>query len=272
LIRDDPEVFEAFRHHTLTGELVTPLAQPQATLRHLLLQMLPPSQISELDEGEDPCTEVYYIEASGSPTVNGSTMSSEIDVMKKPKPCPPTGGVGPPGDYDEFERALRDLVRNSGLDTDVAPNLYSHDGYFFDPGFDCDDYATAMAHYLERHLPTHAGSFSVWSLWLTWLGGGHAVTVVLLGDKFYVIDPQSGAVRGPFHSREEAVHAGWDILKDPTIGYDIDPFYQRSTWRKPDSRPFGEPAPWHDDPDEVDHFQRETQRDPSDYMPLPIVP
>jgi len=46
LMQDDPEVFEAFRHHSLTGELVTPLAQPQAAFRHLLLQMLPPPEIS----------------------------------------------------------------------------------------------------------------------------------------------------------------------------------------------------------------------------------
>lgn len=268
LIEDDPEVFEAFRHHSLTGELVTPIAsQQQAALRHFLLQVLSPHQYSEIDgDTEDPCTDVYYVESSGL-VVTTTMVSSTIDVYSQPNPCPGAGGTYTPEvpELEAFKQALRDAIDDSGLTTLYDSGFRIKDGRLFWPGFDCDDYADAIAWWLEKEFGWYGSNFEVMQLWMRWPGTGHVVTVVRIGQHYFVIDVQTGTMRGPYSSMEDAVQAAWSI---------IDEFYlpnaprSRVVHREPGERPFIEPNPWYEDPDVVDRFRQSMPgRDPSDYAP-----
>lgn len=151
------------------------------------------------------------------------------------------------------------------MNTDDSPGLYKEDGKFIGPGFDCDDYAEAMAEWLRRKYP----NAELWTLGYFWFGDGHAVTVIRIDGYFYMIDPQTGVISGPFATTDE-VHASVKKLMKDWYGVSpgwADPF-ERYRWRDPSARPeLIEPGPWYTDPEIKEHFRNNMPNPPEDYMP-----
>lgn len=91
-------------------------------------------------------------------------------------------------------------------------------------------------------VPANAINF----LWLTWWGDGHAMTVFRSGGFYYVIDPQSGQVRGPFSDWNNMRSGAWQLLReisDPSMN---DPYLPSTEIRR--TRTIVEPQPWYTDP------------------------
>ncbi|GAB4554369.1 MAG: hypothetical protein Tsb0013_16990 [Phycisphaerales bacterium] len=260
LIRDDPQVLDAFRHHTLTGELLTPMASTSAVSRHLQLALLG----EVVEEAELECEPIYIVKAQ-APEVRGEMVAnvfdesfSQVASKKKPKPCNPTGP--PPV---TIPQPLRDAVRDSGLDEDCW--LADGGWWFSDPGFDCDDFADAMAEWLKRQFP----DAEIWNLYFSYATGGHAMTVIRIDGYFYLIDAQYGVIRGPFETAQEVQEAAKKIMEDlyGVEFYWIDP-YRRYRWVAPGWRPsLREPVRWWEDEDMLEHFCDCFGKDPNDYMP-----
>jgi len=249
LLRDDPAVLAAFRHHTVTGEIITPLSDPPATASHLRLVVLAVQPAS--NELQEPCVEVsaavsedgLYFAASGT------AIESNILIGKK-KPCPTP--VPSPPVLDPFGRTIEDILRDSGLSVPGHVTcLYAEDGgwWWSSPGFDCDDFALAARNYLYWRLRGQFPDAKFRFLLANWWGDGHSMVLVEHLGKFYVIDPQTGRVLGPFDSTtsQEFIDAVWQLMSD---GFGVrDPFLPRLTpSESPVHRFAPEPDAWHTDP------------------------
>jgi hypothetical protein len=180
---------------------------------------------------------------------------------------------------------LEQQLRDSELER--VPYLPDHP--FFWPGFDCDDYAEAywawlMNHNLEQMFPGVKAE-SLWLYWrFTWgvgKGGkhgkaGHAVIVVTYNGYYYIIDPQTGQIYGPFPTTVPYKDIDWLPFLDPTPD---DPSDDTLPKRTPDSitphdpreRPWTDPDPWHKDPDIRRHLEDNTGHPADDYIWVGIV-
>lgn len=64
------------------------------------------------------------------------------------------------------------------------------------PGFDCDDYAEAMVCYLKNEWQENYVGATFSYVMIYWGGFGHGMVLVHLNGHVFVIDPQSGEVKG----------------------------------------------------------------------------
>ena len=84
---------------------------------------------------------------------------------------------------------------------------------------------------------------------MQWFNDGHAMVLIEHEGKWYVIDPQSGRVEGPFSSpdAQELKDAVWRIMRDQ---YLVDsPWWPRVTPYDAPNWGLREPDHWHTDPD-----------------------
>ena len=133
---------------------------------------------------------------------------------------PDEDGNGVPDEWEDFWDDLNDAVDDSGLE-DL--DLYIPDvliGYWWNPfgsngetGFDCDDYATAMIHFLEGRFPDADISY----IHVFWGPHGHSMVLIEQDDTYFVVDPQTGQVVGPFDSLDDVEDGVREIL-DPNQG------------------------------------------------------
>lgn len=239
LIEDDPEVFAAFRHHSLTGELTTSLASP-ATIEHL--NMIAQAMSGSTTVLECEIIEYQFADGDVNVSVEGDALVSTVTSKKKIIPCPPGPG---PTNPDPFRDILRDKMNESRL---PWSDCYQDDSWWpwGTPGFDCDDYAEAMRNYLRNKLIGDYPNIDVYYLWVTWWREGHAMVVVEIDGKFYLVDPQTGTLMGPYTTWEQLVAAAWQIMSEQ---YGVeDPWFPDAT-KSRTPRPWNEPGPWHTDPD-----------------------
>jgi hypothetical protein len=217
LLRDDPVVLAHFRHYTITGELEIAFDEdPEAAMNHLL------AIADAVTEGEEFSFVAggdwaIYSDGATSTGLVGEPGGDEPPGEPPPQPFPPEPEV--PQELRPFDRDLRDEVPASRLPNRLRPpgkrDLYWWDHKVpcavQDPvkpgiewceapgtiGFDCDDYALAMIAWLRHFRELYDAAF--YQLHVFWgVDSGHALVLVLIGEYFYLIDPQTGFVLGPF--------------------------------------------------------------------------
>lgn len=204
LIMDDPAIFAAFKHHSMTGELDAPY--------------------------------VLIIGKDGK------------DKKKKPTLTP---GLVPVNDCDRITnpdlRALCELLRQGVIDSKLPGSpCYREDGdwRWSTPGFDCDDYADAMRWWLQNYLRGDFPDVQVGVLGLMYGRSGHVVNYIYLNGAYWLVDAQTGEVRGPYGSMAELKAAAWQLMRDEYWLPGYDPPFKRiggGGW-------LVEPSPWYTDP------------------------
>jgi hypothetical protein len=191
LILEDAQAAALYDQFRATGTLTTTsdFSDPLAH-RHLMLWLtaVGQSQISPAELAGDFTTTwspQMVFAVSAGPTVN-----------------PPT--LPPPADIPEdLEREVEDFPAKN-------PDLYKDDNGNV-PGFDCEDYADFLAQWLKYRGVEYD---SIGNVWLTWPGSGHVFVLVVIDGYYYIIDPSSGWIAGPFNSYDDAVNAGWKFCSD----------------------------------------------------------
>ncbi|GIX01040.1 MAG: hypothetical protein KatS3mg111_4372 [Pirellulaceae bacterium] len=247
LLSQDVHSYDAFRHYTMTGRLVTHLDATVAVDHLLLAAALP---------------EVF------TTAVTGDYVVSKIDKKKKEEnddgdSVPDGDGDGVPDEWEEFWEDLNDAVDDSGLaDIDIyIPDTMPDPGipfWPFDntdgrPGFDCDDYATAMINYLENEWLDEYPDAEISYLHVYWGGFGHSMVLIEQDGVYFVVDPQTGEVVGPFNSIDEAEDGVREILDDH-YNYDEDD----DVVLNPSEDLAGADAdigPFYEDPDILEQFE-----------------
>jgi hypothetical protein len=249
LLRDDPAVLQAFRHHSITGEVTTPVSDPPATEVHL--RLIVGALQSAPAEAAEPCDEVTSSVSDDGLyfAMSGASLQSNIIVTKK-KLCPTPGPAPLPPTSDPFRDRLEEALRNLGLEEHYDCLRLEDGGWWFsDPGFDCDDFALAARNWLSWVLRNQFPNARYGFLHVQWFNDGHAMVLIEHEGKWYVIDPQTGRVEGPFSSpdAQELKDAVWRIMRDE---YGVDsPWWPRVTpYDAPNWGP-REPDHWHADPD-----------------------
>ncbi|MEM1186310.1 MAG: hypothetical protein AAGI53_15070 [Planctomycetota bacterium] len=267
LFRDDPAALSQFRTYTLTGTLGTGLLSSPITVVENHMKMVANAAAA------DGCYDVASVDLA-APTnfmayggVSNDLMLVSQSLQKKKKaPCPGPGpGPGPEDEPDELPDILDDPIDDFPFRQWFPVEILDMPDGWWTPGFDCDDWADVLAEYLRRQL--EGENFEIYQLWLTWYGDGHVVTVICLDGKYYVTDAQTGSTRGPYDSLEDAYDGAWDIMEQD---YDVDrddQWFPDETLRDPEERPFGEPGPWHENPDVREPIEDAPNLDPDDYIP-----
>jgi len=124
---------------------------------------------------------------------------------------------------------------------------------YFAPGFDCDDFSDAMLAWLLHHLRGMYPNMEGYNLWFEWTDCngnplGHSVVYIKIGDYYYIIEPQTGEIKGPYPASSTPDPR---VFLTPCLGGDYD-HNKPVKWRlvPPNERPkpFFEPPPWHTDP------------------------
>lgn len=247
LLASDPAVRDHFREFTTTGVLRTPIDEdPQAAANH----------VERLQEAEAGGSKEYTL--LGDWEVKSLAVVSTGLVTKKKIPNPPAPNPGtpvPPGFPGDLKREWDD--------SDIDKMPYKPDGWPWQPGFDCDDYADALAAWLKKHMLPNYPGMTIDIIWITWFGGGHAIVRVCYEGTCYYIDPQTG-----------------EILPCPTgctvkdiidwfnrIGYGIgDPWLPGWEIKDPNERPLFEPGPWWEDEELRRQIERETGHPWEDFV------
>lgn len=249
LLSHDPQVLAAFKHHSLTGEVITDATTP-ATIIHLDFIQNAWNTIS-MDE-ECAAVSAEYSSNGGFELVDNFgrlALLSKITVLTKIETCPlilTDGDESHDPPWLGLKQKIRQLIEDSKL-PHTRP-CYRSDSLFpwGPPGFDCDDYADMLNELLRHSLQNDYPDLEVNFLWLTWWGDGHAMTVFRSGGFYYVIDPQSGQVRGPFSDWNNMRSGAWQLLReisDPSMN---DPYLPATEIRR--TRTIVEPQPWYTDP------------------------
>ena len=212
LFRDNAEIYAAFKHYTITGELKTPLAtDATAAAKHIELAInglfgeqvdgvLPETSFVLTEDGDFKSDSKLAAIASAAYVGDMATIAPGTPI---PSPAQPS--------IPECLRHFVDLARlgdrcvqNCLFTDDVDPSWF----LFFrtdegKPGFDCDDFTDAMIAWLLHHLRGMYPDAEAFQLvhWYTDCNGtpaGHAVVYIKIGNYFYIIEPQTGKITGPF--------------------------------------------------------------------------
>ncbi|NUQ68884.1 MAG: hypothetical protein HUU18_11490 [Phycisphaerales bacterium] len=265
LLRDDAGVRAQFREFVLTDKITLgPDADPEAAAKHLLMIM----------DGIFAQSE-YRVESF---QINGEEVeSTNLELVKYPGELDPLSTPLP--DPSQFECDLRWWVERSFFEcmANGVPRLFipeinldpedpnGHRKFRPVPRFDGDDITDAMIQWLLRRLEAlyGPGSFGVEHLVFTWqcpdysttppgwrAPVGHSLPLIERGGKYYLIDPSTGEVYGPFNTREEAYRKALALFMTCPGGRALgNPEY----W-PPGFRPEYEPSPWWTDWEMQRHF------------------
>ena len=276
LLADDPQVMARFRMYTSTGLLDTTVEDGDVRCRHgeaLVEALLAPAS--------DPLVGLDDVLVSeGAASI--ATVSLRLGVMPPlvnpiPDPLPPSL-PDLPADIQDADRAMKEAeaIFQRWLQELRQRHfrLYQSNQWWDDGacGFDCDDFAEVLGRFLRWYVQRHAGGQPILEPRILqmrkgWGMSGHTVTLILLGDYYWLIDPQTGLRRGPFHRYLE-----WppdaSFVADrywPGSGYEFGkPMHYPADWR-----PFYEDDPWHCDPNQRERILPEL---PPDIPPDSILP
>ncbi|MEM8712780.1 MAG: hypothetical protein AAGG01_17650, partial [Planctomycetota bacterium] len=258
LIQDDDLVAYAWRHWTLYHQVITSASWDSTAHNNHMTAIL-----------DAVSTETEWWTA-GVPYVDANVLVSDKTKKKKGNGG---GNVTPPIPEDEIPRAARAMhncitMRRGVLDSFV--DLYEADGGWWlgHVGFDCDDYADALAHYLIKDKEGYTSS----TVRVTWTepggkGTAHRITKVTCGDYYWLADAQSGQSSGPYTNDTPA--DGSSVIGGGA--YCIDP--DKPIRTTDDNRAvgvrtgWGEPYVWSSDADQRRRFERETMLDAECFYP-----
>ncbi len=201
LVDQDPTVHDQFWTYLTEGLLTTDLAiDDTALLVHLEL----------LIDASD-CHELVDVRSFGFTSTGLESFDLAID-----KKCNPGPVLEPdPDNPTDFECDLGLYSQRSLLACMEDKDLYLPDGSGIGR-FDCEDFASAMALWLLEHLSHHYPGMQVQILAFYWTcpGGttiGHAMPVVIIDGKYYLVEPYDGSFTGPFDSMQEAMEQGLSV-------------------------------------------------------------
>ena len=270
LLVDNPDIYAAFKHYTITGVLKTPFADdPGAATNHLVLA------VAGLEGGADEDLDVRatYLAAENGELISDARIAAVgsagyVGDMATIAPGTPVPGPAQP----DIPECLRHFIDQSLLgDPCVAQCLYTKDvdpSWFLfirtdpgTPGFDCDDFADALIAWLLHKLRGLYPDVEAYQLvhWFTDCNGtevGHAVVYIKIGNYFYIIEPQTGKVSGPFPATGDPdPRTLLTPCGSPGGGIKYDP-NKPVKWKllPPNKRPDVEPAPWHTNPAMQQHL------------------
>jgi hypothetical protein len=256
LLETDANVALLFKHWCLTHQVVT--LESWDSLAHKNHLALVTDSLGAKD----------YASTRGVPLILPGLLVSdrtEVEVWAK-LPWDYVGGPTGPAERPkpitpETKKSVEECVNNeSGKLTGPWPSgkkLYKSDtlASWFGlvsgtPGFDCDDFADAIGAYLTKGKE----GASYCNIYTTWTGtnpsngkktgkAAHLVTMIKAGDKYWLVDAQTGAKSGPFDqgTPPDASTVTGGYSKKPGSDYtDPKPIppNDRSRWS-------GEPPPWH---------------------------
>jgi hypothetical protein len=250
LVQQAPVIFEQFRHYTMTGELPGGAAGGGSGNPPPIRPPIPPG---ELPEGVRQFHDL----------LPGWVHNSNLWKVRPRYDWPDQNDPNGPGFYRE------DPLHNDGR-----------------PGFDCDDWADAMAGWLQHRFCEGGYADTARQKWLHVLwkegkgGTGHAMNIVYYGGYYWIVDAQTNAVYGPFREGDP-----WEVrplLQGPNrygLPEDVVPGF--GDLYNPGERSNGtEPPAWWDSPffrDEVErqfgHPWEEYKFEPCiDQVPIPPRP
>ena len=265
LIESDRNIAIAFKHWSHYHQLSTQASlDPIAHQRHMdmLTEALSTAQRAEVRG-------IVHMDAD-------LTVSDRLDLTV-PDSWFPAGASTPPGSSGPGFSAgsigvTTNIIEEVQMCIDEGKgkledfDLYKADtnpgflGFGGKPGFDCDDFADALAFYLSKNKKG-VTACTVRVTWTTNPGssGGkaksaHLVTKIKAGGKYWLVDAQDGKASGPHDE-------GTKMDATPILCfYDIKPGSVRTEQSDRDHgyRPWCEPAPWTDSPTIVKCFEKIT--------------
>lgn len=204
LLRDDENVRAEFELYASTGRLKTSLNDVAATQTHL-----------EAIADASAVAEAFTFVGQGSLEVVDEALESTGLVSRsgdegalESRPSPPEPSV--PDDTDP-DQNIKDIKESLPKIPDIAPYLKDgtgpdpdHPGQYIPvknhPGFECEDYALAWIVFLENSMFKRDHPDAIFSQLFVYYGTplkGHAVVLILIGEKYYILDPQTGKILGP---------------------------------------------------------------------------
>jgi len=202
LIEDDPGVFDAFKHHTMTGRLLLPLNDPQTPLfpsHNECWEWL-------WDGGCWDCATQRAAERDESASLL-QPATKELDR----NPCgknigPDDNNNGIPDEYEKYKKVFDLIWKPLMNEFDQFNNCRKKDDSWWqypapfwwqEPGFDCDDHAEVYGRYIAAKL-AELGYVTDWQFVFVFYGyEGHAVLMLEVDGWIYIIDPRSRLVDGP---------------------------------------------------------------------------
>lgn len=120
-----------------------------------------------------------------------------------------------------------------------------------------------MIHFLDGRFPDANISY----IHVYWGGFGHSMVLIEQDGTYFIVDPQTGQVVGPFDSVEDAEDGVREIL-DNGYNYEEDDVV---TMTPSDSLGGGEPPPFYEDPEILRRFREALEdvndNDSGDYTP-----
>ena len=211
------------------------------------------------------------------------TSGSGIPISTDKNPSPPstsspTSATSQTGFSQQLDQAVDDShledisIRVEDTMPDTGRPFWPFDNDPGAPGFDCDDYGTAMDNYLEETLLNGHSDAEANFIKVVWNGHGHVMNHVEVDGEHYIIDAQTGLTAGPFSTLGDA-EAGVRQILDARYPYkptdDV-------VITEMDTLPTSEPAPFYEDPDLLQDFIDELNgvgvTDPSPYLPDGVGP
>ncbi len=264
LMRDDPAVDARFKRYTLTGEIeTTSTDDAEMMMKHVQMAA------EAIATSEEYSLEECMVSSGCFKTVE--LVKQPATTPPAPQPTIPTPIPVPPG-LQQFDCDLRAWVARSLLACMKSKGLYKGENSR-DPNrpnprgrFDCDDFADAMAAWLEKYLKQLYPNMDVKGFGFMWkcpkldsndnpvldpngqpvyTDDGHAMVLVTIDGKFYLIDPYTGTVYGPYLTNADAYDAAIALASQTnSLCQGWKPGTGPFTW-PPHERPGSiEPKPW----------------------------
>ena len=300
LFHDDAQVFAAFRWHTVTGELFTAVVdEPEAAMKHAGIALC-----------FDPDAPHFEVDSSGV-SADGVVWSLGLRVLTLPLESgggdePTAEGSLPiiiaPAVVDDRLREAMDVWSscfgrfgsNTFPDGETIPGLFHRDGYgvgalvvpditdtfpililpvpVLSPGFDCDDFASAFIYWFRQRFTEQELQGMELHIYQVGEGlWGHSMVVIRVGSVYWVIDLQTGEVRGPIEVPTNG--SSWPdpdlLVTDPqnapagSRGYGRSRgavFHGLPKFYPAGDPPFYEPEPWHTSPSMRQRFDGYLER------------
>ena len=278
LLRDDPAVEAAFRLYATTGRFETPFdGDLHLALNHLdaVVDASSTGVRFDFSAGEQTAIVDGTLESFGlfaKAAADGGSVDEpeflpiDIQSLRVAQRLP----VLPPGNppyWPDNEAPCPPGVPDNGSDP--------ADGYCISPGhpgFDCDDYARAWAAWLKRHLTEYPNAeYFLLSVCFDTVTGRdcHMVVALLINGKYYIVDPQTGAVRGPLAENWFVAEDFGPLLKKLLVEkYHVtDPGDVTWELHPPDYIDPRDVQPWYTDPAVLEWWRRMFPgQDPQEYV------
>jgi len=268
LIEQDEKVRDAFRWYTLTGELKSnAITDPDGFMK----QWIALQDAMFVNDKFDLENLYSFVVDGGELKIRGFKLSTSA---YSPPPVPVPVPIIPPNLPDDIREFWEQVRREwEALHMfDWFDKVEEPDGMYWwgNNGIECDDFADMLAAWYLRRLGPEAAIENAWAYW--WKDG-HVVLVIHYRGYTIVIDPQTG--------HQEIIQG--DVTDEYIYkficraGYfqgrncDDIPWLFRARYRKPFDHPWTEPAPWWEDPDNVDRLRQKLPPGvtPEDMIPTP---